>query len=144
MGHPELLGVGEVARRSGVSVSTLHFYERKGLVGAERTPGNQRRYRREVLRRIAFIRVSQRVGMSLREIREALDLIGETPTRRDWARVSRRWRDEIDQRIHDLEHLRDDLGDCIGCGCLSMRACRLANPQDRLAETGPGPRRWEE
>ena len=121
----ELLGVGEVSQRSGVSVSTLHFYERKGLVVAERSPGNQRRYRRDVLRRIAFIRVSQRVGLSLREIREAL-------------------RDEIDQRIADLEHLRDDLGDCIGCGCLSMRACRLANPEDRLAESGAGPRRWED
>ncbi|GAB3263109.1 redox-sensitive transcriptional activator SoxR [Alteromonas gracilis] len=144
MSAHEWLPVGEVARRSGVRVSTLHFYEREGLIHAERTSGNQRRYRRDVLRRIAFIRVSSRVGISLRDIRAALEEIGETPTKRDWARVSARWRSVLEQRIVDLQHLRDDLDGCIGCGCLSLRACRLANPEDELASEGAGPVRWED
>ena len=138
------LPVGEVARRSGVSVSALHFYERENLIESDRTAGNQRRYRRDVLRRLSFIRVSQRVGVPLKDIRAALDSLpsGRTPTRRDWALLSRRWRDELDLRIRALEQLRDDLTDCIGCGCLSLDACALQNPADVLGETGTGPRRW--
>ncbi|WP_106397902.1 redox-sensitive transcriptional activator SoxR [Actinocorallia populi] len=143
-GH--LLPVGEVARRSGVSVSALHFYEREDLIRSERTPGNQRRYRRDILRRLAFIRVSQRVGVPLRDIRTALDSLpsGRTPTRSDWARLSRRWHGELESRIRDLERLRDTLTDCIGCGCLSLGSCSLQNPSDALGETGQGPRRWTE
>lgn len=139
------LSVGELSARSGVPVSALHFYERKGLLLAERTPGNQRRYRRDALRRVAFIRVAQRVGISLRDIRAALDDIGagRTPTKRDWARLSRRWRAMLDDRIRDLEHLRDDLDGCIGCGCLSLRTCALYNREDTLGEGGDGPRRWD-
>lgn len=140
-----LLPVGEVSRRSGVSVSALHFYERESLIRSERTAGNQRRYRRDILRRLAFIRVSQRVGVPLRDIRAALDSLpaGRTPTRRDWARLSRHWRDELDARIRSLERLRDELTDCIGCGCLSLGACTLQNPSDVLGGSGSGPRRWD-
>ncbi|WP_166134168.1 redox-sensitive transcriptional activator SoxR [Nocardioides ochotonae] len=132
---------GEVARRSGVAISALHFYEREGLVSSVRSAGNQRRYHRDVLRRLAFIRVSQGVGVSLAEIREALARLpeGRTPTRADWSRLSRSWRSDLDARISRLERLRDTLDDCIGCGCLSMRSCRLANPGDALAEYGDGP-----
>ncbi|GAA0964459.1 redox-sensitive transcriptional activator SoxR [Actinocorallia libanotica] len=139
-----LLPVGEVARRSGVSVSALHFYERERLIRSERTPGNQRRYRRDILRRLAFIRVSQRVGVPLRDIRAALDSLpsGRTPTRRDWARLSQRWHAELDARIAALQQLRDELTDCIGCGCLSLDRCTLQNPADILGESGQGPRRW--
>jgi MerR family transcriptional regulator, redox-sensitive transcriptional activator SoxR len=139
-----ILSVGDVASRSGVAVSTLHFYERQGLIASERTAGNQRRYRRDVLRRIAFVRVSQRVGVPLADIRAALDSLpaGRTPTKKDWARLSRLWRTELDQRIRDLQHLRDDLTDCMGCGCLSLRTCALQNPSDELAAEGAGPRRW--
>ncbi|GAA1449221.1 redox-sensitive transcriptional activator SoxR [Leifsonia poae] len=141
---PPVLTVGEVATRSGVAVSALHFYERQGLIASERTAGNQRRYRRDVLRRVAFIRVSQRVGVPLADIRMALDSLpeGRTPTKKDWARLSRLWRDELDARIRDLEHLRNDLTGCIGCGCLSLRTCVLQNPSDVLGADGPGPRRW--
>ncbi|GAA2725774.1 redox-sensitive transcriptional activator SoxR [Actinocorallia aurantiaca] len=140
--HP--LSVGEVAERSGVSVSTLHFYERENLIEAERTAGNQRRYRRDVLRRLSFIRVSQRVGVPLKDIRSALESLpsGRTPTRHDWERLSKRWREELESRIKALEQLRDDLTDCIGCGCLSLESCALQNPSDRLGSAGPGPRRW--
>ncbi|WP_025158101.1 redox-sensitive transcriptional activator SoxR [Leifsonia aquatica] len=139
-----ILSVGDVAVRSGVAVSTLHFYERQGLITSERSAGNQRRYRRDVLRRIAFVRVSQRVGVPLADIRAALDSLpeGRTPTKRDWARLSGLWRSELDARIRDLQHLRDDLTDCMGCGCLSLRTCSLQNPADELAEHGSGPRRW--
>ncbi|MEO3782725.1 redox-sensitive transcriptional activator SoxR [Actinocorallia sp. B10E7] len=141
-----LLSVGEVSERSGVSVSTLHFYERENLIEAERTAGNQRRYRRDVLRRLSFIRVSQRVGVPLKDIRSALESLpsGRTPTRRDWARLSERWRDELESRIKALERLRDDLTDCIGCGCLSLDSCSLHNPSDTLREKGTGPLRWRE
>jgi MerR family redox-sensitive transcriptional activator SoxR len=134
---------GQVAERSGVSVSALHFYERAGLIHAHRTVGNQRRYAREVVRRVAFIRVSQRVGIPLGEIRDALATLPDnrTPTARDWARLSRRWQDYLDRRISELTRLRDDLTRCIGCGCLSLRACRLTNPADVLGSQGPGPRR---
>lgn len=139
-----ILSVGDLASRSGVAVSALHFYERQGLISSERTAGNQRRYRRDVLRRVAFIRVSQRVGVPLAEIRLALDSLpeGRTPTKKDWARLSRLWRDALDERIRDLEHLRDDLTGCMGCGCLSLRTCALQNPSDELGGRGPGPRRW--
>ncbi|WP_348786651.1 redox-sensitive transcriptional activator SoxR [Leifsonia sp. NPDC080035] len=141
-----ILSVGDVASRSGVAVSALHFYEREGLIESERTAGNQRRYRRDVLRRVAFIRVSQRVGVPLADIRAALGSLpaGRTPTKKDWARLSRLWRDELDERIRALEHLRDDLTGCMGCGCLSLRTCSLQNPEDALAAEGPGPRRWED
>ncbi|KRC56849.1 MULTISPECIES: redox-sensitive transcriptional activator SoxR [unclassified Nocardioides] len=132
---------GEVARRAGVAVSALHFYEREGLITSIRTTGNQRRYHRDVLRRVAFVRVSQGVGISLADIRAALATLpeGRTPTKADWARLSRSWRTTLDERIERLERLRDTLDDCIGCGCLSMQSCRLANPGDALSEYGDGP-----
>lgn len=136
---------GEVATRSGVAVSALHFYERNGLITSERTSGGQRRYSRDVLRRLAFIRVSQRVGIPLADIARALATLpeGRTPTRRDWSRLSRTWRGELEARIAQLEALRDTLDECIGCGCLSLRSCALANPADELAERGPGAVRLE-
>lgn len=135
------LAPGDVARRAGVAVSALHFYEREGLITSVRTVGNQRRYHRDVLRRIAFVRVSQGVGISLADIRSALATLpeGRTPTKADWARLSRSWRTTLDERISRLEKLRDTLDDCIGCGCLSMQSCRLANPGDALSEYGDGP-----
>ena len=136
------LSIGEVARRSGVAISTLHFYEAKGLIAGARSAGNQRRFPREVLRRIAMIRVAQRAGVSLDAIRRAFD---ELPTRRvptleDWRRLSSAWRDLLQARIDALSDLRDQLDGCIGCGCLSMAECPLRNPDDRLAAQGPGPR----
>ncbi|NJC23908.1 MerR family redox-sensitive transcriptional activator SoxR [Arthrobacter pigmenti] len=140
-----VLSIGELSARSGVSPSALHFYERSGLISSERTSGNQRRYRRDVLRRVAFIRVSQRVGIPLRDIRGALDSLpeGRTPTKRDWSRLSSLWRSELDARITALEHLRRDLDGCIGCGCLSLKSCTLQNPADELGCEGAGARRWE-
>ncbi|GAA1855766.1 redox-sensitive transcriptional activator SoxR [Myceligenerans crystallogenes] len=141
-GHPELT-VGEVAQRAGVTVSALHFYERQGLISSRRTSGNQRRYRRDVLRRVAFIRTSRRVGIPLARIAEALATLpaDHAPSRQDWARLSRAWQADLDARIEQLARLRDTLTDCIGCGCLSLRTCALANPGDALAGTGAGPRR---
>ncbi|MFO1494017.1 MAG: redox-sensitive transcriptional activator SoxR [Lysobacterales bacterium] len=138
------LSVGEVAARSGVAVSTLHYYEGRGLIHAERSSGNQRRYRRDVLRRIAFIRAAQQVGISLEEIAAALATLPaqRTPTRSDWARLSQRWREQLDARIAALTELRDTLSDCIGCGCLSLQACRLYNEDDRLGRGGSGAQRW--
>jgi MerR family transcriptional regulator, redox-sensitive transcriptional activator SoxR len=137
------LTVGQLAARSGVAVSALHFYENKGLIRSRRTAGNQRRYPRDILRRVAFIRLSQRVGIPLSTIRDALARLPDerTPTPDDWARLSAAWRGELDERIERLRRLRDDLTECIGCGCLSLGHCRLANPDDRLGEQGPGPRR---
>jgi len=137
------LSVGQVAARSGVSVSALHFYEREGLITSRRTSGNQRRYRRDILRRVALIRVAQRVGIPLAEIRAALESLpdGRTPTREDWEHLSEVWRQALEDRIRSLQQLRDDFTDCIGCGCLSIDRCALANPRDRYAEHGPGPRR---
>lgn len=137
-----MLAVGEVAARAGVTASALRFYEREGLIEAARSEGGQRRYRRDVLRRIAFIRAAQRVGLTLEEIREALDALpaSRTPTRADWTRLSRSWRPRLDARIEELERLRDGLDQCIGCGCLSLRACQLSNPGDVAATQGPGPR----
>ena len=138
-----LLSVGEVARRSGIAVSTLHFYETQGLLSSERSAGNQRRYRRDVLRRVAFIRAAQTVGISLAEIADSLRQLPEqrTPTKADWTRLSSHWRAALDQRIASLQALRDDLQGCIGCGCLSLRACRLYNPQDALGQRGSGAQR---
>ncbi|MEZ5521147.1 MAG: redox-sensitive transcriptional activator SoxR [Dokdonella sp.] len=139
----KLLSVGEVARRSGTTVSTLHFYEASGLLSPERSSGNQRRYRRDALRRVAFIRAAQALGISLAEIAEALRALPEqrTPTKADWSRLSSGWRAALDQRIAGLQALRDRLDGCIGCGCLSLRACRLYNPDDALGRSGTGARR---
>lgn len=136
------LTVGEVARRSGVPVSTLHFYETKGLIRSVRSSGQQRRYGRDVLRRVAVIKVAQRIGIPLASIAAALASLpdGRTPTAADWARLSRLWRGELDERIAQLTRLRDQLDDCIGCGCLSIEACRLRNPLDSLSDQGSGPR----
>ena len=148
MAHAEIrqhyLTPGEVAARAGVSVSALHFYEREGLIESTRTTGNQRRYHRDVLRRFAFIRVSQRVGISLSDIEGALASLpaGRTPTKADWARLSRRWRQTLNERLAYLERLRDSLDGCIGCGCLSLKSCGLYNLDDELAEIGTGPVRW--
>lgn len=138
-----LLSVGEVARRSGVAVSALHFYESKGLIRSTRSAGNQRRYPRAVLRTLAVIRVAQRVGLPLEAIARALqELPAErAPTAADWRRLSTAWRAELDARIAQLQGLRDQLTDCIGCGCLSLRRCRLRNPDDALAERGAGAHR---
>lgn len=137
------LTVGQVAARAGVSVSALHFYEAHGLITSTRSAGNQRRFARDTLRRLAFIRASQRVGIPLADIREALDGLprGRTPTATDWARLADRWRERLDESIDQLTRLREDLGSCIGCGCLSLTACKLANYADRMAAEGPGPRR---
>ena len=136
---------GEVSERAGVAVSALHFYEREGLIESERTAGNQRRYHRDVLRRISFIRVSQGLGISLAAIREALESLPDdkVPTKADWARLSQRWRADLDSRIDQLQRLRDNLDGCIGCGCLSLQTCAIYNHEDALATLGPGPRRLE-
>ncbi len=140
------LSVGQLAKRSGLAVSALHFYEKKGLIRSMRNAGNQRRYARDALRRLAVIRVAQRVGVPLASVRLAFaSLPGErTPTRAEWARMSAVWRNELDVRIRDLQQLRDQLVDCIGCGCLSLRRCRLSNPGDALGALGDGPQRWGE
>jgi MerR family redox-sensitive transcriptional activator SoxR len=139
------LTVGELSRRSGVPASALRFYERQGLIDSRRTSGNQRRYTRDTLRRVAFIRVSQRVGIPLATIRDALALLpeGRTPSREDWACVSEHWRKDLTARIEQLTMLLDKLTDCIGCGCLTLERCALANPQDVLGEHGSGARRLE-
>jgi len=138
----DTLTVGEMAARSGVAPSALRYYERLGLIRAARTGGNQRRYHRGELRRIAFIRIAAQVGVPLDEIRQALASLpaNRTPTRADWARLSARWRRQLDDRIALLERLRDDLTGCIGCGCLSLQRCTLSNRDDALASEGPGPR----
>lgn len=138
------MSVGDVARRSGVAVSALHFYERKGLISSLRTSGNQRRYARDVLRRLAVIRVAQRVGMPLEAVARAFESLpqGRAPTKADWAKLSARWQVELEERIHMLQLLCDELTGCIGCGCLSLKRCRLANPDDVLGERGDGPMRW--
>ncbi|WP_170219904.1 redox-sensitive transcriptional activator SoxR [Mycolicibacterium hodleri] len=131
---------GEMSHRSGVAVSALHFYEREGLIVSRRTSGNQRRYARETLRRVAFIRMSQRLGIPLVRIREALSTLpaDRVPTSKDWARLSAGWRSDLDERIVHLQRLRDNLTGCIGCGCLSLKTCILTNPDDVLAQRGPG------
>ncbi len=140
----DLLTIGEVARRSGVAASALRFYESCGLISAERAASGHRRYRRSVLRRIAFVVFAQRVGLTLEEVGEELARLpgGNIPTRRDWARLSSRWSARIDQRIAELQRLRAGLTECIGCGCLSLDRCQLTNPGDRASRLGPGPRFW--
>jgi MerR family redox-sensitive transcriptional activator SoxR len=139
------LTVGELARRSGVSTSALRFYEREGLIRSRRTPGNQRRYSRDTLRRVAFIRVSQRVGIPLTEIAEALSILptDRAPSQEQWVQLSEEWRADLDRRIAQLLKLRDELIDCIGCGCLTLERCVLVNPYDVLGRQGAGPRRLQ-
>ncbi|CRM10257.1 Redox-sensitive transcriptional activator SoxR [Pseudomonas sp. 31 R 17] len=134
------LTVGQLAARSGVAVTALHFYETKGLIKSNRNAGNQRRYPRDVLRRVVVIKIAQRLGIPLATIGEALQALpdGRTPTAKDWARLSARWREDLDERINKLSMLRDKLNGCIGCGCLSMEACPLRNQGDQLGERGPG------
>jgi MerR family transcriptional regulator, redox-sensitive transcriptional activator SoxR len=136
------LTIGQVATRSGVAPSALRYYEEQGLIRADRTPGGARRYARSVLRRLAFVRAAQNVGLSLTEIRDALATLpeGRPPTARDWARLSVGWRDRLDEQIAALERLRDGLTSCIGCGCLSLTRCRLSNPGDIAAQDGAGAR----
>lgn len=138
---PARITVGELSARSGVAASALRFYEAKGLIWAERTSGNQRRYPRHMLRRVAFIRAAQRVGLSLEEIAAALQNLpeGRTPNKADWSRVSRAWTTRIDQQISDLERLKAKLTGCVGCGCLSFRTCVLSNPDDQQGSLAPGP-----
>lgn len=138
----KLLTVGEVAERSGLAVSALHFYETKGLISSIRTRGNQRRYGRDVLRRLGIIKVAQRVGIPLSEIQAAFESLpqGRTPTAADWQKLSALWKDDLDERIRQLSLLRDHLSGCIGCGCLSVESCPLRNPGDRLGKEGSGAR----
>lgn len=138
----DLLPIGEVARRAGLATSALRFYESEGLVHGERSAGGQRRYPRNVLRRLAFIRAAQNVGLSLVEIRRALSTLpdGRTPTKADWALLSRTWRTRLDEQIAALTALREGLTSCIGCGCLSLRRCALSNPNDVIGATGSGAR----
>ncbi|MBX9426141.1 MULTISPECIES: redox-sensitive transcriptional activator SoxR [Streptomyces] len=136
------LTVGQLSARSGAAVSALHFYEAKGLISSRRTAGNQRRYSRDALRRVAFVRAAQRVGIPLATIREALAQLPEerTPTNDDWAKLSAAWRTELDERITQLGRLRDHLTDCIGCGCLSLETCVLSNPDDVVGQRMAGSR----
>ncbi len=136
----DLLTIGQLSERSGVAPSALRYYEAQRLITATRTSGNQRRYQRAMLRRIAFVRSAQRVGLTLEEIAEALATLpgGRAPTRSDWARLSRSWRPRIEAQIERLERLRDRLDGCIGCGCLSLSRCSLQNPEDVVSDRGPG------
>ena len=140
--HRHDLSIGEVVDRSGVPHSALRFYEDQGLVASTRTSGNQRRFQRDVLRRLAFIKAAQRVGLTLEDIAGALASLPDarTPNLRDWERLSRRWTDELEERIRLLTALRDDLTSCIGCGCLSLQRCHLYNPGDRASALGQGAR----
>jgi MerR family redox-sensitive transcriptional activator SoxR len=140
----DILTIAEVARRSGVAASALRFYEQRGLIKAERTGSGHRRFARAVLRRIAFIVFAQRVGLSLDEIADELAKLptNRVPERADWSRLSSRWTARVDERIAELQRLKEGLTGCIGCGCLSLRTCRMANPDDRAARNGPGPRYW--
>lgn len=138
----DALTIGEVVERSGLAASAIRFYEAEGLITSTRTAGNQRLFARHTLRRLAFIRAGQRVGLSLADTAAALATLppDRAPTKREWARLSRSWQGRLDERIADLESLRDDLTSCIGCGCLSLATCRLYNPQDAAADNGSGPR----
>ncbi|KSB91103.1 MerR family transcriptional regulator [Caulobacter vibrioides] len=142
----QTLSVGELAKRAGVAVSALHFYEAKGLIHSLRTEGNQRRYPRGMLRRVAVIKVAQRTGMPLNEIKQALAALPDdrAPSQQNWRDLSSAWREDLDARIRRLTQLRDQLDGCIGCGCLSLTACPLRNPHDELAAQGPGPRLLDE
>ena len=134
------LTIGQLSARSGVATSALRYYEDLGLIASERSAGNQRRFPQHMLRRVAFIRSAQRVGLTLDEVAEALATLpaGRTPTKADWSRLSRAWRPRIDEQIARLELLRQRLDSCIGCGCLSLRTCALNNPEDEAADRGPG------
>jgi MerR family redox-sensitive transcriptional activator SoxR len=138
----QLLTIGELSDRSGVPHSALRFYETEGLLHSSRTEGGQRRYHRDALRRVGFVRVAQEVGLTLVEIREALSSLPEerTPTEKDWARLAESWQPRIDHQIRVLERLRDRLSACIGCGCLSLKVCRIVNADDKVSVRGPGPR----
>ena len=140
----DLLPIGTVAERAGISVPTLRFYEEAGLLAPERTAGNQRRYPRHVLRRPAYVKAAQRFGLSLAEIRSALDGLprNQAPTRKDWKRLSKSWHDALQARIDELVALRDTTNQCIGCGCLSTKNCPIDNPQDVMGHEGSGARRW--
>ena len=142
----QTLSVGELAKRAGVAVSALHFYEAKGLIRSLRTEGNQRRYPRGMLRRVAVIKVAQRTGMPLSEIKQALAALpgDRAPSQENWRDLSAAWREDLDARIRRLTQLRDQLDGCIGCGCLSLTACPLRNPDDALAAQGPGARLLDE
>lgn len=136
------ISIGALSERTGVAASALRFYEAQGLIRSTRSEGGQRRYHRETIRRVSFVRIAQQVGLSLEEIRTALASLpeGRTPTRTDWARLSALWRHRLDARITMLQRLRDRLDGCIGCGCLSLDVCALANPGDEAGRHGPGPR----
>ena len=136
-----LLTIGQLAERAGVATSAVRFYEAQGLLASTRTAGNQRRYEQATLRRIAFIRTAQRVGLSLEEIGDALATLpdGRVPTKADWTRLSQTWRPRLDEQIERIQRLRDRLDSCIGCGCLSLKTCALSNPGDEVAVSGPGP-----
>lgn len=138
----QLLTIGELSERSGIAASALRYYETEGLLHSTRSPGNQRRYHRDALRRVGFVRVAQEVGLSLAEIKEALSSLPDerTPNEKDWAQLSASWQPRIDHQIRVLERLRDRLSACIGCGCLSLKVCRIVNPDDVAAGRGPGPR----
>jgi MerR family redox-sensitive transcriptional activator SoxR len=143
---PKALTPGQLAKRAGTSVSALHFYEKEGLIKASRTPGNQRRYDRAVLRRLGVIKAAQALGIPLAQIKERLAALphDKAPSTEDWAKVAEAWQDDLDRRIDRLVRLRDNLSGCIGCGCLSVDACPLRNPDDRMAAEGPGARWLEE
>jgi len=134
------LSVGELARRAGIAVSTVHFYETKGLISSRRTRGNQRRYPRNILRRVAIIRIAQRAGISLADVKDALSVLPEerTPNAEDWKKLSSQWKESLQNRIDSLTQLRDELDGCIGCGCLSLRECPLRNPSDELGKAATG------
>ncbi len=138
----EQLTIGQVSKRTGIATSALRFYEEIGLIESTRTDGNQRRYERAVIRTVSVIKAAQEVGLTLSEISEALSALpdGRTPTKADWSRLAKGWRSNLDARIAELMALRDELGECIGCGCLSLRSCALFNPNDRAASGGTGPR----
>jgi MerR family transcriptional regulator, redox-sensitive transcriptional activator SoxR len=140
----DILSIGQLAARAGVATSALRFYEERGLLGSQRSEGGHRVYPRSALRRVAFVRAAQAVGLSLQDIQAALASLPEsrTPTAADWQRLSRQWQDVLDQRIAALQRLRDQLTSCIGCGCLSLKRCKLYNPQDAAAVRGAGPRYW--
>jgi MerR family transcriptional regulator, redox-sensitive transcriptional activator SoxR len=138
----DTLSIGALSERTGVATSALRYYEAEGLIHATRSEGGQRRYSRDAMRRVSFIRAAQQVGLTLEEIHDAIAPLPEnrTPTQRDWERLSKSWRPRLDAQIHMLERLRDRLDGCIGCGCLSLRACQLLNPGDAAGSHGPGPR----
>lgn len=145
-GPEEPLTIGEMSRRTGVAPSALHFYESLGLIASTRTPGNQRRYARHMLRRVSLITVAKRLGIPLSDVQDAFSEVPltETPSHEDWQRASRRWKRELEKRREGIERLERELTGCIGCGCLSMKACRLLNPDDALSSQGAGPQRLRE